>query len=103
MTRRRGGGPRRVGESMPRLLDRLGAPSTPATMDALFTRWEEVVGPELAAHLRPVRVDGHALVVAVDHPAWATRARMESGPILARLRELGETPVERLEVVVERP
>ena len=41
--------------------------------------------------------------MAVDHPAWATRARMESGQILARLQELGETPIERLEVVVERP
>jgi predicted nucleic acid-binding Zn ribbon protein len=71
-------------------------------MEVVFTRWEEVVGEELAAHLRPVRVDGQALVVAVDHPAWATRARMESGQILARVRALGETPVERLEVVVER-
>ena len=102
MRERSGSGPRRVGESMPRLLGRLGASATPATMEAVFTRWEELVGPELGAHLRPVRVDGRALVVAVDHPAWATRARMESGRILARLKELGDTPVERLEVVVER-
>ncbi len=52
--------------------------------------------------MRPLRVDGRVLVVAVDHPAWATRARMESGQILARVRAWGETPVERLEVVVER-
>jgi predicted nucleic acid-binding Zn ribbon protein len=71
-------------------------------MEVVFTRWEEVVGEELAAHLRPVRVDGQALVVAVDHPAWATRARMESGLILARLQDLGETSIDRLEVVVER-
>ena len=95
-------GPQRVGDAMPRLLARLGAPPTPILMEVVFTRWEEVVGEELAAHLRPVRVDGQALVVAVDHPAWATRARMESGQILARVRALGETPVERLEVVVER-
>jgi len=71
-------------------------------MEAVFARWEDLVGTELGAHLRPLRVDGRALVVAVDHPAWATRARMESGPILARLKELGQTPIERLEVVVER-
>jgi predicted nucleic acid-binding Zn ribbon protein len=99
---RRGNGPRRVGESMPRLLGRLGASATPATLEAVFTRWDELVGAELGEHLRPVRVDGRALVVAVDHPAWATRARMESGQILARLRELGDTPIDRLEVVVER-
>jgi predicted nucleic acid-binding Zn ribbon protein len=87
---------------MPRLLSRLGASATPATLEAVFTRWDEVVGPELAAHLRPVRVDGGALVVAVDHPAWATRARMESGQILARVRALGDTAIERLDVVVER-
>jgi predicted nucleic acid-binding Zn ribbon protein len=100
--RRRDSGPRPVGESMPRLLGRLGSAPTPAVMEAVFTRWEELVGSELGGHLRPQRVDGRVLVVAVEHPAWATRARMESGQILARLRELGETSIDRLDVVVER-
>jgi len=95
-------GPRPVAASIPRLLGRLGASATPATMEAVFARWEELVGAELAGHTRPLRVDGRALVVAVDHPAWATRARMEAGAILERLRAAGETPIERLEVVVER-
>ena len=98
-----GEGPRRVGESMARLLGRLGAPPAPATMEAVFARWGEVVGDAVGAHLRPVRVDGSVLVVAADHPAWATRARMESAQILARLRPRCDTPIERLEVVVERP
>ena len=59
-------------------------------MEVVFTRWEEVVGAELAAHVRPQRVDGRVLVVVVEHPAWATRARMESGQIVARLRTWGE-------------
>lgn len=88
---------------MPKLLARLGAPVSPVTMEVVFTRWAELVGAELAEHLRPLRVDGHALVVAVDHPAWATRARMEAGPILARVRSVGGASLERLEVVVERP
>ena len=46
-------------------------------MEAVFSRWDEIVGTALAAHLRPVRVDGRALVVTVDHPAWATQARMD--------------------------
>jgi predicted nucleic acid-binding Zn ribbon protein len=102
VTARRDRGPRRLGESMPRLLGRLGAAPTPAVMEAVFTRWNELVGEELGGHLRPLRVDGRALVVAVEHPVWATRARMESGQILARLKALGETSIERLEVVVER-
>jgi predicted nucleic acid-binding Zn ribbon protein len=99
---RRDSGPRRVGESMSRVLDRLGSAPTPAVMEVVFTRWVELVGPELGGHLRPQRVDGRVLVVAVEHPVWATRARMESGQILARLRELGATSIDRLEVVVER-
>ncbi len=91
-----------MGASLPRVLDRLGAPPAPATLEALFGRWEEIAGPELAPHVRPVRLDGRTLVVAVDHTAWATRARVESGRILATLRELGEVPLERVQVVVER-
>jgi predicted nucleic acid-binding Zn ribbon protein len=87
---------------MPRVLHRLGSAPTPAVLEAVFTRWDEVAGPELGGHLRPRRVDGRTLVVAVEHPAWATRARMESGQILARLRQLGESSIDRLEVVVER-
>ena len=96
-------GPQRVGASIPRVLNRLGAPAAPATLEALFSRWEEVAGPELAPHVRPVRLDGQTLVVAVDHPAWATRARVESGRILAALRALGEVSLERVQVVVARP
>jgi predicted nucleic acid-binding Zn ribbon protein len=87
---------------MPRVLSRLGPAPTPALMEAVFTRWDELVGAELGGHMRPLRVDGHALVVAVEHPVWATRARMESARILTRLKEVGETSIERLEVVVER-
>ena len=95
-------GPRRVGESLPRVLGRLGAGASPATMEAVFGRWDEIAGAELSEHVRPVRVDNRVLVVAADHAAWATRARMQSGRILARVAEMGDRPLERLEVVVER-
>jgi predicted nucleic acid-binding Zn ribbon protein len=62
-----------------------------------------VVGTDLAEHVQPLRVEGQALVVAVDHPAWATRARMDAGSILERVRSAGGTSFERLEVVVRRP
>ena len=84
------------------MLGRLGAPPTVATLEAVFTRWEEIAGRELSVHARPVRIDGRALVVMVDHPSWATRARMESGRILAAVNEAGEGSLDRLEVMVER-
>jgi predicted nucleic acid-binding Zn ribbon protein len=96
------GGPRPVGDSVPRLLRRLGAPP-PGTMAVVFTRWPDVAGPALGDHVRPLRMDGTTLLVAADHPAWATRTRMEAGALLERARALGETLIERIEVVVQRP
>jgi predicted nucleic acid-binding Zn ribbon protein len=104
--RRRGGpdpGPQPLGQAMARVLGRLGVSPSATTMEVVFTRWDEVVGAELSAHVRPVRLQDSVLVVGVDHPTWATRARMESGRIIARVRELGDTTIERVEVVVQRP
>jgi predicted nucleic acid-binding Zn ribbon protein len=95
------GGPRPVGDSVPRVLRRLGAPPS-STMAVVFTRWAEVAGPELVDHVQPLRINGTTLVVAADHPAWATRARMETAAILERAKGLGETLIERIEVVVQR-
>jgi predicted nucleic acid-binding Zn ribbon protein len=86
---------------VPRLLSRLGVPPA-ATMEAVFGQWESVAGRELASHTRPLRLDGTTLVVAVDHPAWATRARMDAVQILGRIRAVEGSAVERVEVVVER-
>jgi predicted nucleic acid-binding Zn ribbon protein len=72
-------------------------------MAVVFTRWAEVAGPDLAEHVQPLRINGTTLLVAADHPAWATRTRMESGPMLERAKALGETLIERIEVVVQRP
>ncbi len=100
--RRPDSGPRPVADSMSRLLGRLGAPPSLETMEVVFTRWSEVVGDELAAHLQPVRLHGGTLVVAADHPAWATRCRMEADQILVAARALGDATVERIEVVLQR-
>jgi predicted nucleic acid-binding Zn ribbon protein len=94
--------PRQLAESLPALLGRLGAPPSASAMEALFARWEELAGTQLAAHVRPRRVDGAALVLSADHPAWATRARLGSGRILEQVRSSGATGITRIEVVIER-
>jgi predicted nucleic acid-binding Zn ribbon protein len=95
-------GPRPLGESMPAVLGRLGAPPSASVMEALFARWEELAGPQLAAHVRPRRVDGAVLVLAADHPAWATRARLGAGRILELVKSSGGSGISRIEVVIER-
>ena len=62
----------------------LGA-GRPEVVHLMFSRWEEVVGPAVAAHVRPVRVDGDTLIVSADHPAWATQMRHLAPDILACL------------------
>jgi predicted nucleic acid-binding Zn ribbon protein len=95
-------GPQPMGPAIARVLGRIGAAPSALTMELVFTRWEEVAGEELGGHLRPMRLHGSTLIVGADQPAWATRARMESSGMLARLRAAGDTTVERIEVVVNR-
>jgi hypothetical protein len=52
---------------------------------AIFGRWEELVGPSVAEHVRPVRFDAGTLVVSADHPAWATQLRHLAPEILERV------------------
>ena len=101
--RRRGDdGPRPVGDSMPRLLGRLGSAPHAGGHGGGVHSLGGARRAELAAHVRPLRVDGRDARGGAEHPAWATRARMDRadpGPVCGRL---GETLLDRLEVVVER-
>jgi predicted nucleic acid-binding Zn ribbon protein len=69
---------------------------------SVFSRWPEIAGPVLAEHVHPVRMAGDTLVVAADHPAWATRARAEGPAILRSVGQLAGTAPTRLDVVVRR-
>lgn len=89
------------------MVDRLvpSAPesSAPGVLGAVFSRWDEIAGPALARHVRPLRLTPGELVVAVDEPAWATQVRSLAGELLRRVGEVaGETPAQ-LRVTVRRP
>lgn len=91
-----------MAESLDQALSRLGEVG-PAQLSAVFTRWEEVAGPVLSRHVRPLRISGGVLVVAADHPAWATEVRALGASLLERVGEIaGEVP-DRLDVIVRPP
>lgn len=94
--------PRPLGSALDRLLASLkgGDRSTTVTV---FSRWTELVGEAVAAHVTPVRLDGDTLVVEVDDSAWATQLKFLERDLLARFGEAGATRVERLEIKVRRP
>ena len=75
---------------------------TEAAVGSVFGRWDELVGPDVAAHTRPERFSDGELVVIADSAAWATQMRLLTSAVLRRLNtELGHGTVTR--VVVRGP
>ena len=92
--------PEPLSSALDRLSQRLGGPPG-AVLRTIFGRWEELVGPAVAAHVRPVALRGKVLRVAADAPAWATQMAW-LGPDLARKinEELGASVVDSVETRV---
>ncbi len=92
--------PRPLGDSLDRISRTLGAPRAGA-LSALFGRWEEIVGPAVAAHSRPLSLQRGLLTVAVDQPAWATQLTYLEADLKRRIDEVaGPGVVERIRVTV---
>jgi predicted nucleic acid-binding Zn ribbon protein len=92
----------RVGDTIDRVLGRIGAPPS-AGVEVVFDHWDEVVGAQMAARTRPVSIDGETLVVACDDPALTTHVRFLEPQLVARLAELsGARTITRVEVRVPR-
>ena len=68
----------------------------------VFGKWDDAVGPSVAAHVRPVKLDGGVLLVEADEPAWATQVKFLADTIVERLRAVAGVEVERVEVRVAR-
>ena len=71
-----------------------------AAVGAVFGRWAEVVGPDLAAHTRPEAfLDDGELVITADSAAWAAQVRLLAPELLRRLgAEIGAGTVRRVRV-----
>ena len=85
------------------MLRSLGGPGVDV-LRTVFSRWDELVGEQLAAHTRPRSLAEGRLVVAVDDPAWASQLRYLAADLVVRLSaEVGEGRITSLDVVVRRP
>ncbi|MGA3146009.1 MAG: DUF721 domain-containing protein [Acidimicrobiales bacterium] len=95
-------GPRRLETSLDAVTRQLGLEDSKG-IGLLFARWPDIVGPAMAGHVQPVRLDNESLVVAADHPAWATQVRSLGDELLDRVvEETGAPRPGRLEVRVRR-
>ncbi len=62
-----------------------------------YGRWEEIVGAEVARHVRPVHVHRGVLHVVADSGVWAQEFSFARGAVLASLQRSG-VPVKELRV-----
>ncbi len=99
---RRNSEPRPLDGSLDALSRRFGLEGAQG-LGRLFAGWTDIVGPAMAEHVRPIRIDASSLVVAVDHPAWATQVRRLGDTLLDRAASRAGVPrPDRLEVRVQR-
>jgi len=71
---------------------------------ALVAAWEELAGPMLARHVRPVALSGGVLWLEADSPPFAQEAQLRSQAILeAANRLLGEAVVREVRLGKARP
>ena len=71
----------------------------PAAEAKVFGAWEKVVGPDVAKHSRPLKLDAGVLTVEAESTAWATQLRMLAGNLLKRIAaEVGHNVVTKLNI-----
>jgi predicted nucleic acid-binding Zn ribbon protein len=69
------------------------------TAAGLLPRWAEIVGPDIAEHCRPERLQDGELTCIAESTAWATQLRLLSRQLLGRIAaEVGPGVVTKLKV-----
>lgn len=72
---------------------------TDVRVHGVFSRWDHLVGREVAQHCRPESYADGRLVVRTDSTAWATQMRMLAPTVVRRLNEeLGHGTVTVIDV-----
>ncbi len=51
----------------------------------VFGLWEQIVGPDVAAHAQPTSLQDNVLHISAESTAWATQLRYMQGQILAKI------------------
>ena len=55
---------------------------------ALFEEWEKIVGASLAAKTEPLKIQGHQLVIGVEHSTWIQELQFMKPKLLEKIREM---------------
>lgn len=93
--------PQPISFGIERLLRSLKGGNRQVTV-TVFSRWSDLVGEGVAAHVRPLKLDRGTLIVEVDDPAWATQMKFLQADLLDRLRGAGDMSVHSLDIRVRK-
>lgn len=64
--------------------------SAPVAVGSVLSRWNELVGPQIAEHCTPESFEDSTVIVRCDSTTWATQIRLLSHELLKHFdRELG--------------
>ncbi|NED98706.1 DUF721 domain-containing protein [Phytoactinopolyspora halotolerans] len=70
------------------------------SVHGVIARWEELVGPEVAEHVRPESYDDTVLTVRADSTAWATQVRLLAAELVRKINtEIGHGTLTRVNVL----
>ncbi len=91
--------PQTLDASIDRLVSEHGW-QTDIAVHAVFARWDQIVGAEVAQHCTPERYADDELTVRADSTSWATQMRLLAADVVRRLnQELGDGAVRRIQVL----
>jgi len=91
--------PQLLDSTIGRLIDEQGW-GTDVRVHGVFSRWDSIVGQEVAQHCLPEAFAEARLVVRTDSTAWATQMRLLAPTVVRRLnQELGDGTVTLIEVL----
>jgi hypothetical protein len=97
------GSPQGIRDVLAKLSRRLGLPD-PGKTGAVWGRWEELVGAEIAGHARPSSLRDGVLRVRADSPAWAHELGYLREEIKGRVNDgLGQPVVAEVRVYTAPP
>ncbi|QCU79214.1 DUF721 domain-containing protein [Citricoccus sp. SGAir0253] len=78
--------PRMLGDVFGRLVTDRGW-SSPVAVGSVLSRWDELVGPDIALHCRPESFENEVVTVRCDSTAWATQLKLLTPALLQRFED----------------
>ena len=104
-----GGGQRNAEEAATHLLQasveavlNLQGLGSASALAKISGEWTQIVGERMGRHAVPVKIEqDDTLVVAVDHPVWATELRLMNSRVISAISNtFSASPINRLKVYV---